>query len=337
MDCSRRNLLALSAVIGGLAWHQAAHAQGASKSTGPAEKPKGPVAAMPPTEQIMYSAIRIIVPLSSETWSTGTGFFFNFFVDGDRAISTIITNRHVIASGDTVNLTFNQDNGSGSPIIGKTITYTITDLPMRLILHPSADLAVIFIGDIINKLRIEGRPPYMIFLTRDLIPEEKALNSLTPTEAVLTVGFPGQVWDSTHNLPLFHRGYTATPPYIDFNGRPEFMVDFTTWPGASGSPMFLFEEGSWFDRNGGGPTLGGIRANLLGVVYGVTQQNLEGDIVVVEAPTKITKTPLKAEVLSPTNLGACIRSTVILDFEPIMAKRGAKVPSGYKMRSALNP
>lgn len=131
-----------------------------------------------------------------------------------------------------------------------------------------------------------------------------------------------------HQLPLFHRGYTATPPQIDFQGRKEFLVDFSTWPGASGSPVLLYEEGITVNRQGG-VNLGGSRTMLLGIVYGVGVEGVNGKVIIQSAPVIVP-----GQMLVPTNLGACIKAERILDFEPLFVSRGVKPPAGYKMRSA---
>src|SRR5262249_27695983 len=127
--------------------------------------------------------------------------------------------------------------------------------------------------------------PFVVALDPTLIPTEAELQELTPVEQVLTVGYPGGHWDDVHNLPIFHRGYTSTPPYIDFRGNKEFLIDIATWPGASGSPVLLFNEGAWVSRNND-TILGGMRSKLLGVVYGVWSQDVSGTVLIQNAPTQ---------------------------------------------------
>ena len=60
-------------------------------------------------------------------------------------------------------------------------------------------------------------------------PEE--LSDLLPVESVLMIGYPDGLWNEVHDLPFSRRGVTATPPGVDFNGRPTFHVDLGVLPG----------------------------------------------------------------------------------------------------------
>jgi hypothetical protein len=71
---------------------------------------------------------------------------------------------------------------------------------------------------------------------------------------------------------------------------------------------------------------------FVGVVFGVSTQVLTGDIVVELAQTAL----MAAHTGVPTNLGACIKSVMVLDFEPLLLKRGYKAAPGYKIRSTLS-
>src|SRR5207247_2646715 len=66
---------------------------------------------------------------------------------------------------------------------------------------------------------------------------------LTAIENVITVGYPDGRWDQVNNRPIVRRGITATPLSIDYEGRREFLIDAACFPGTSGSPVFLLEEG----------------------------------------------------------------------------------------------
>jgi hypothetical protein len=209
------------------------------------------------------------------------------------------------------------------------IPINITEFQHAWIQHPTVDLAIISIGAILTSLRKQGRDPFLITLDPSLIPTDAELRKLLPVEQILTVGFPGRLWDDIHNLPVFHRGYTATAPYIDFKGNKEFLIDFATWPGASGSPVMLFNEGAWVERSG--PSIiGGTRVRLLGIVYGVAQEDVMGDVSIQDAPTQTSE---RGPVYVPTNLGACIQASRILEFEPLLVTKGLKPPAGYVMRA----
>ena len=51
-------------------------------------------------------------------------------------------------------------------------------------------------------------------------------------------------------------------PYIDFKGNAESLIDFSTWPGASGSMVLLYKDQGWIDRRGN-TMMGGMRVKLV--------------------------------------------------------------------------
>jgi len=223
-----------------------------------------------PTEQLMYATIRLsyqtTVQISGNTvpqtkW--GTAFLFRFFETETSNVPVLVTNKHVVLDMKKCQLSFSSVDDDGMPNLENHIPISIDEFEKAWIPHPSVDLAIIPLANILKNLKAK---PFLAWLNQSLIPTDEQLANLTPVEQVLTVGFPGAIWDDVHNLPIFHRGYTATPPYIPFKGEKEFLIDFTTWPGASGSPVLLFNDQGWIDRPGN-TVLGGFRAMLLGVVY----------------------------------------------------------------------
>ena len=68
-----------------------------------------------------------------------------------------------------------------------------------------------------------------------------------------------------------------------FADEPQFMIDAAIYHGSSGSPVFLYNVGTWLNREG--VLQSGWRVSLLGVVWGVFEQPTDGEIHLVPAPT----------------------------------------------------
>ena len=281
-----------------------------------------------PTEQLMYSAVRLFNQVG-QTLHWGSGFLFHLFNMNGQSVPVIVTNKHVVNGWDNCSFELAARNPDGSPDLSTHVPVTITDFQKAFVPHPSIDLAAIPVGRILSDLQHQNRAAFTIGLDPSLIPTDDELAQLLPVEQVLTVGFPGMLWDDLHNLPVFHRGYTSTAPYIDFKGEKKFLIDVATWPGASGSPVFLFNDNGWTDRHGN-TMLGATRIKLIGVVYGVGLQTIDGNILIQNAPTQVV---VPGQMVVPTNLGACIRASCILDFEPLLVRLGIKPPAGYIMRA----
>jgi hypothetical protein len=175
----------------------------------------------------------------------------------------------------------------------------------------------------------QGKRPFLIMLDQSLVPTDAELADLTPLEDILVVGYPDGIIDRAHNIPVFRRGITATPVYIDFDNTKEFLIDAAIFPGSSGSPVLLYNQGMFANRQG--TTVVGSRIKLLGIVWGVKINPVNGEISIVPAPTQ-ARTIVNSQV--PNNLGVCVKTSRVLEFEPIFVEKGFKPPDGYKMRAA---
>lgn len=283
------------------------------------------------TEQLLHSTALIESINKSGPPSVGTGFFLNLFAQKDLSVLTLVTNRHVLANSASVFITLTHAKSDGSPDFGKTKRIQLSQWMFHT--DPSIDLAILALGPVLNSLAAAGERFMIIPCDQSLILTDAQLRELTPLEDVLIIGYPDGISDTTNNVPVFRRGITATPPYLNFRGEPKFLLDAAIFPGSSGSPVFLFNQGSWAGRAGGLQI--GTRINLLGVIFAVAQHQSDGQIVIRPAPTQAGQ---MVQTLIPNNLGLCVRAEKVLDFEPILIKIGAvPLPDGYVMRSTYNP
>ena len=284
---------------------------------------------MTASDQLLHTTILIKCVGQSGENSSGTGFMFSFFKQGDTTFPALITNRHVIEGAAKGILKFTLAKSDGTPDIGKSIEFTLDNFSALWIRHPNplVDLAIFPLGDALTSLRTQGFNLYTVFTDQSFVPTDDVLKALTPLEDVLIVGYPDGVSDTVNNIPIFRRGITATPANIAFNGSREFLVDAAIFPGSSGSPTFIFNQGSYPTRDGGLQI--GSRLILIGVVYAVASYTSNGDIVIVPAPTQ-AKAFSVTQI--PINLGKCINAQRILDFEPLLVAQGFKPPTGYVMR-----
>lgn len=290
-----------------------------------------PAEPMTPTEQLLHSTVQIICETTPGNNSYGTGFFFAFFQQGNQNVPAIVTNKHVIAGATSGRLRLTLQRTDGSADLNNSIDVSVTDFPKYWIAHPdpAVDLAVMPCASLLQDLNNQGKKPFLISLDPSLIPSDAENAELTPLEDILVVGYPNGISDPAHNIPVLRRGITATPPYIDFSNKKEFLIDAAIFPGSSGSPVLLFNQGTWSARGGG--TVVGNRIKLLGIVYGVMLNSVTGEISIAPAPTQARAV---VNSLVPNNLGVCIRASRVLEFEPIFVQKGFKPPEGYKMRAA---
>ena len=130
------------------------------------------------------------------------------------------------------------------------------------------------------------------------------------------VGYPIGIWDSVNNMPLLRAGVTSTAPGRDYEGRAEFVIDAACYPGSSGSPVLLWDNGPYMKKTGE-TVMGGYRIKLLGILYAGPMQTTTGEIQVVTIPTKQVSVALSR---TPVNLGFVIKAKKIQDFDSVLAK-----------------
>ncbi len=111
----------------------------------------------------------------------------------------------------------------------------------------------------------EGKRPLVCGLDVDLIASAGDIAKLTPLGEIVMPGYPSGIWDEKNDMPVLRRGVTATHPHLDWNGRPEFLVDAACFPGSSGFPVFLFNVAGHVSKTERMVVVGS-RVKLLGVL-----------------------------------------------------------------------
>jgi hypothetical protein len=105
----------------------------------------------------------------------------------------------------------------------------------------------------------------------------------------------------------------------------EFLIDAPIVHGSSGSPVFLFSKGASIDERSN--ILRGSPNKFVGIVFGAYEVSTNGKMKAVPAPTGLRETPV---VPIPIQLGSCIKSSRLHEFEPHMIEKGLYVaPPGY--------
>jgi len=127
-----------------------------------------------------------------------------------------------------------------------------------------------------------------------------------------------EIYDRRNLLPVVRRGITATPISVDFEERPEFLIDASIFPGSSGSPVFLCNIGSYSPKGKG--LVIGSRIFFLGVVGSVFIRKDLDNIELIEIPTG--KKPVVATT-QMIDLGVVYKATVIRELiEEFLKKIG---------------
>lgn len=263
-------------------------------------------------EQVAHSTVRIETDVG-----TGTGFFSKFSLNDNTKITVIVTNKHVVNGSMEGVFHIKHRNSDGSPNLTLHETFRFKNFGALWVDHPSSnvDLCALPISDLLIETRARGVQPHVVTLDLGLIPSDQEFKELSHIENITMVGYPNGLWDETHNMPIFRRGITATHASLDWNSRPEFLIDAACFPGSSGSPVLILDQEDHI-RYIGSSIFVGSRAKLLGVLYAGPQHTIEGEIRIVTIPTQ--NKPIALSTI-PNNLGMVIRATELKVLEKAVA------------------
>jgi hypothetical protein len=288
-------------------------------------------APLAPSEQIAHSTVRIEVETADGKRGTGTGFFFSFARQADKYVPTIITNKHVVEGAARGRFHLSTADAEGNPVYSSHEVFQFEGFQRFWISHPDddIDLCAMPIAPILERANQTGKRLFFIQLDMALVPSAEDLAQLTAMEDILMAGYPNGIWDEKNNMPVLRRGVSATHPNLDWNGKPEFLIDAACFPGSSGSPVFLFNLGGYAAKTGG--MVIGSRLKLLGVLYAGPQHTVEGEIRIVKVPT--LERPVAVSTI-PNNLGIVVKARKLEAFETLFK---AKLEEEAKSNPTLQP
>lgn len=280
----------------------------------------------PPGEFIINSTIKIQTQynkldngkLTSYTGS-GTGFFFEFD-NGDSSIPVIVTNFHVIDSIESVTFYFKQKGQSGEPLYGKTEKINLDKSQLKWIKHPDprVDLAIMPILPLLNHYQKRNKSLFYTAYKEKNIPNDSTINSLSAIENILMLGYPYGLRDIKNDLPIVRQGITATPYNIDYNSNPEFLCDLPMFQGSSGSPILIFNSGSFMGKYG--EFYLRSRFIFLGIAYKTYTKGIEAKSTNSDSSNSVINSS-KITTSIPFNIAVAIKSSRLLDFKPLLYKK----------------
>ena len=274
--------------------------------------------------QHLLNTVRILVQRKDGSHSVGTGFMHRFCETGDEAIQCVVTNRHVISESVLCELVFRSRkvDAVDAPVVASTIRFE-EGFEERWFKHPDerVDLAVLPVSNEFRQMLGNGFTPlYKATQLSQLVTAEAAAK-LNAVEEIPMVGYPNGLWDETNNLPITRRGITASPVSVGWNGRNEFLIDCSVYPGSSGSPIYLFSP-SGTRLSVEHRLIPTNQVMLLGVVKSVFVHTVGGEVQVSPAPTASEERGIPI----PNDLGLCTRADELLYFEThfrdVMERKG---------------
>jgi hypothetical protein len=261
------------------------------------------------SEHMLFSTVRLV----AEDGSSGTGFYYNFTING-LDYPTIITNQHVVNSNPTARMMFSVHLKTSEGASDESLQ---VESKTNWIFHSTKDLCFCFVNPLFELVKsLTKQEVFYIPINDSIAATPEKLNLLSALEELVMVGYPIGLWDANNNLPIFRKGYTASHPAIDFNNDGIGLVDMACFPGSSGSPIFILNEWGFSDKSGATYS-GQSRTIFLGVLFAGPEYTASGDIVVKDIPTQQI---IKAQTPIMANLGYYIKANELEEFRSIIGR-----------------
>jgi hypothetical protein len=236
----------------------------------------------------------------------------------------IITNKHVVAGADSLSAVIpiapkgGHWKSDGSQEGELSFPLNIIGLQQYIIEHPDADvdLCAIPIAYLFEEGTLpNGFVPKLTLLDKNWRIPEDDVQYLRPIEQIVMIGYPNGLWDEFNNRPIARKGLTASHAMMKWNGQRRFVIDAACFPGSSGSPVFLYEDGIYRSGNGMAP---GTQSRLIGTLFAGPLFSAEGRIEVKEIPTAAIAVPVTDMMM---NLGFVVHADAIDDIHQVMRAR----------------
>lgn len=202
-------------------------------------------------ENLFFSTVRISSKNILGKESVGTGFFVSQFLNDGTGFLFLCTAKHVIQDSQEC-VIFMHSGKDGKLQIANPIRVELDKYSDDWINHPTFDVTILNIGNIINDLRSRNSDPFFYTIDVDIIPTKDEIeNYIDGVEDIFFVGYPDDKYDKVNMIPVMRKGITATPFQINYNGEPKFLIDASIYDGSSGSPVVICNPGSYSVKNKG--------------------------------------------------------------------------------------
>lgn len=261
------------------------------------------------SEMITYSTVLIKCQYSNGTVGSGTGFIMNLCQDEEAGthVPVLITNNHVVENSIQTVFEFCKADDQGNPI--DTELFSFTYKGNEWVHHPdvAVDLCCLFLAEALKQLQTANIKVFYVPLETNMIPNAEQLGQLSALEDVVMIGYPIGLSDTYNHKPIIRRGITSSHPNKDYRGKKEILLDMACYPGSSGSPVFILNQGAFTTAEG---ITVGNRIMLLGVLYGGHEFDARGVLqfaTLPSVPYPVTRIPI--------NLGIMIKAERIFEFE----------------------
>lgn len=262
-------------------------------------------------ELLSYSTVQI-----KTDKGCGTGFIVSFQDAMTNSYPMMVTNKHILDGAAQIVLDFTVRDANGLPT-KEMYHYESTINDLYVVKHigeeDDEDVCVFPIAHIYRKAHNAGKSLMTFPLRVCDVNSDPLACATAQISQLIVIGYPAGMRDEVNNQPIFRTGMAATNPRIDYDGKKMFFVDVAIFPGSSGSPVLLYNDGSILNPYNNSICIDGQpRYVLLGLI---SQYWSTRDKVKYDNPYVATNPMLNATVKVPLNLGLVVKVERILELQ----------------------
>ena len=219
--------------------------------------------------QLLYTTVPIYARKEDGTLSSGTGFIFSVRETDVSSIPLLITNYHVLekAVAGFVEIHVAEN---GKPCTNKSIRVQFDQTIISGNRLGNLDLIAVPLAATFNDFQNRGVDIFFRSVDQNMIPTDEQWNDFAAIEDVTFIGYPSGLYDDKNKISIIRQGITATPIWNNFKGEEVFLIDAGVFPGSSGSPVFIYNRGTY-------PTKDGIAVGSRLIFVGVISQTMLRD------------------------------------------------------------
>lgn len=198
--------------------------------------------------QLLYTTVPIYAKKNDGSLSSGTGFMFSVLESDDTSIPLLITNYHVLenAVAGFVELHIGEN---GMPTDRSTrIQFDNSIIGSNRL--GSLDLVAVPMAATLMDLQNKNINIFFRSVDQKMIPTNEQCENFSAIENITFIGYPSGLYDEKNKISIIRQGITATPIWNDFRGEKAFLIDAGVFPGSSGSPVFIYNQGAYPTKDG---------------------------------------------------------------------------------------
>ena len=198
--------------------------------------------------QLLYTTVPIYAHNSDKSLSTGTGFLFSVRGSETESIPLLITNYHVLKDAmlGFVELHIGEKGFPTDKTIRVQFDKSIID-GNKL---GKLDLIAVPLAGTFNDFQNRNIEIFFRTVDQNMVPTKEQEDKLSAIENITFIGYPSGLYDEKNKISIIRQGITATPIWNDFKGEEVFLIDAGVFPGSSGSPVFIYNQGTYPVKDG---------------------------------------------------------------------------------------